>query len=74
MISPLLLKPEINMFVYDTETDTADILNFPHTLEDKTNNNLNKLKEYFDYKRFSVNVPKYVFMLIGSHQTLTKYA
>ncbi len=41
---------------------------FSHKLEANLNNDLYKLKEYLDYNRLSLNIPKCEFMLIGTHQ------
>ncbi len=41
-------------------------------LENSLNNDLCRLKKYFDVNRLSINVAKCVFMLIGTHQALQK--
>ncbi len=53
-----------------TELDTAEKHNFPHILEANLNIDQNKLKEYLDYNRLSLNMPKCEFMQIGIHQAL----
>ncbi len=39
-------------------------------LENSLNNDLCRLEKYFDVNRLSINVAKYVFMLISTHQAL----
>ncbi len=41
-------------------------------LENSLNNDLCKLRKYFDVNRLSINVAKCVFMLIGTYQALQK--
>ncbi len=41
-------------------------------LESTINNDLYKVKEYFDTNKLSLNVPKYEFMLVGTYQSLAK--
>ncbi len=41
-------------------------------LENSLNNDLCRLKKYFDVNRLSINVSKCVFMLISTHQALQK--
>ncbi len=41
-------------------------------LENSLNNEICRLKKYFDVNRLSNNVAKCVFMLIGTHQALQK--
>ncbi len=41
-------------------------------LESTINNDLYKVKEYFDTNKLSLNVPKCEFMLVGTYQSLAK--
>ncbi len=41
-------------------------------LESTINNDLYKVKEYFDTNKLSLNVPKCVFMLVGTYQSFDK--
>ncbi len=42
-------------------------------LESTINNDLYKVKEYFDTNKLSLNVPKCEFMLVGTYQSLAKF-
>jgi hypothetical protein len=60
------------MFADDTELDAAEKHDDSELLEINLNSDLTKMKDYFDYNKLSLNVPKCEFMLIGTHQSLTK--
>ncbi len=60
------------MFADDTKLNTAEKPNFSHKLEANRNNDLNTLKEYRDYNRLSLNIPKCEFMLIVTTKHLAK--
>ncbi len=59
------------MFVEDTELTTAEKHNVSNIPEAYLNTNRNQLKEYLDYNRLSLNIPKCEFMPTGTHQSFT---
>lgn len=63
---------DTNMFADDTEIDSAAKPDQVIELETNLNSDLNRFKSYFDVNRLSLNVPKCEFMLIGTHQALSK--
>ncbi len=61
-----------NMFADDTEIDTAEKPECHEDLQNKLKADLNKIKDYLNYNRLSLNIPKCEFMLIGTFQSLVK--
>jgi hypothetical protein len=61
-----------NMFADDTEIEDACKPDCHQQLERNLNEDLGRLKSYFDTNRLSLNVPKCEFMQIGTHQSLAK--
>ena len=62
------------MFADDTEIDFAAKPECSAELEFDINSDLCKFKQYFYINRFSLNVQKCEFMLIGTHQSIVKMA
>ncbi len=60
------------MYADDTEIENICNPDEHIQLENSLNNDLCRLKKYFDVNRLSFNVAKCVFMLIGTHQALQK--
>ncbi len=60
------------MYVNNTECDSASKPEDYKQLESTINNDLYKVKEYFDTNKLSLNVPKCEFMLVGTYQSLAK--
>ncbi len=63
---------ETNMYADDTEIESASKPDCPEELENNVNSDLCKISEYFNINRFSLNVPKCEFILIGTYQSLAK--
>ncbi len=60
------------MYTDDTEIENMCKPDELIQLENSLNNEICRLKKYFDVNRLSNNVAKCVFMLIGTHQALPK--
>ncbi len=60
------------MYADDTECQSASKPEHYKELESTINNDLYKVKEYFDTNKLSLNVPKCEFMLVGAYQSLAK--
>ncbi len=60
------------MYADDTEIENMCKPDEHIQLESSLNNDLCRLKKYFDVNRLSINVAKCVFMLISTHQALQK--
>ncbi len=60
------------MYVDDTECESASKQEDYKELETTINNDLYKVKEYFDTNKLSLNVPKCEILLVGSYQSLAK--
>ncbi len=63
---------ETNMYTDDTEYESASKPEDYKELESTINNDLYKVKEYFDTNKLSLNVPNCEFMLVGTYQSLAK--
>ncbi len=57
------------MYADDTECESASNPEDYKELESTINNDLYKVKEYFDTNKLSVNVLKCEFMLVGTYQS-----
>ncbi len=60
------------MFADDTEIDTAEKPECHEDLQNNLNADLHKIKDYLNYNRFSLNIPKCELMLIGTFQSFAK--
>ncbi len=60
------------MYADNTECESASKPEDYKELETIINNDLYRVKEYFDTNKLSLNVPKYEFMLVGIYQSLAK--
>ncbi len=60
------------MYADDTEIENMCKPDEHIQLENSLNNDLCRLKKYFDVNILSINVAKCVFMLFGTHQALQK--
>ncbi len=63
---------EMNMFGDDTEIDTAEKPECHEDLQNSLNADLHKIKDYLNYNRLSLNIPKCEFMLMVTFQSLAK--
>ncbi len=62
----------VNMYADDSEMENMCKPDEHMQLENSLNNDLCRLKKYFDVNRLSINVAKCVFILIGTHQAIQK--
>ncbi len=63
---------EMNMFGDDTEIDTAEKPESHEDLQNSLNADLHKIKDYLNYSRLSLNIPKCEFMLMVTFQSLAE--
>ncbi len=63
---------ETTMYADDTECESASKPEDYKELESTINSDHNRVKEYFDTNKLSLNVPKCAFMLVGTYQSLAK--
>jgi hypothetical protein len=61
-----------SMYADDTETEDTCSLKNPIELQISLNEDLSRLKTYFDVNRLSLNIKKCEFMLIGTYQLIRK--
>ncbi len=63
---------ETTMYAEDTECESASKPEDYKELETTINNDLYRVKEYFETNKLNLNVTKYEFMLVGTYQSLAK--
>ncbi len=60
------------MYADNTECESASKPEDYKEVETTINNDLYRVKEYFDTNKLSLNIPKCEFMLVGTYQSLAK--